>query len=55
MQLKLPSLEPPDPTPDLWLRLDPEAKQAFVDSLARAMAKAVRPEHFDARKVNHDR
>lgn len=55
MQLMLSIVRPADPHADAWERLDPKAKKAFLDALARALAKAIRPELFDPRQNDHDR
>lgn len=55
MQLMLSIVRPTDPRADTWERLDPKAKKAFLDAMARTIAKAIRPELFDLREDNHDR
>lgn len=54
MQLMLSIARPADPHADVWERLDPKAKKAFLDALARAIAKTIRPELFE-REDDHDR
>lgn len=55
MQLLLLNIDKPaDPPTDTWQRLDSKARTLLLDALARAIAKAVRPELF-VREENHDR
>lgn len=55
MQLTLDVLSPADPAVDTWKQLDPEAKKAFLEALARAIAKAVSPDLFERTEADHDR
>lgn len=43
MQLRLGFPDLADPTSPVWNALDPEAREAFVQALARAIANAVHP------------
>ena len=50
MQLKLGFPDLADPTHSTWDALDPEAREAFVLALARAIAQAVRPPKENEKK-----
>ena len=43
MQLKLGFPDLADPTIPMWDAIDPEAREAFVQALARTIANAVHP------------
>jgi len=50
MQLKLGFPNLADPTSSTWDTLDPQAREALVHALARAIAQAVRPPKENEKK-----
>lgn len=56
MQLNLGFPDATDQTTPVWDKLDPNARRAFLQALARAIAQAVRPRRNDEPEENrHDR
>lgn len=56
MQLKLSFFDPPTMIPPPWEDLDTKARRAFVQTLARAIAKAIgRPLKPQKPEKDHDR
>ena len=52
MQLKL-FLEPKDAATHLWEQLDPDARRNFLQTLARAIAKAAAHSHTHPKPEDH--
>jgi hypothetical protein len=56
MQLKLGFPDAADPTTPIWDELDPEARRAFLQALARVIAQAIRhPQNDKSQEECHDR
>lgn len=50
MQINLKFPEWVNPTPNKWEQLDPDARRAFVEALARVIVKAVDHRETDQKK-----
>ena len=56
MQLKLGFPDAADPPTPVWDELDPEARRAFLQVLARVIAQAIRhPPNDKSQEERHDR
>lgn len=55
MQLNLKFPQWVNPATNVWEQLDPDARRAFVEALARAIVKAADHREPDTRKMIHEK